>query len=63
MNTNENTLIGFAACLIGGSVLCYPSLGISGILSAVCAIYFGLVLVNGAGGAAKKRRNGRGNRR
>jgi hypothetical protein len=62
MNSNGNTLIGFAVCLLGGSLLCFPVLGVSGLISAFCAIYFGLVLVNSADGAAN-RKNRKQNRR
>lgn len=61
--TNGNTLVGFAVCLLGGSLLCFPVLGASGVISAVCAIYFGLVLVNGADGAANRKRRKQNRRR
>lgn len=62
-NTNGNTLIGFAALMLGAGVLCFPVLGITGIISAVCAIYFGLVFSNSADGAANRKKRVSNNRR
>jgi hypothetical protein len=55
-NNNGNTLIGFSALLLGASVLCFPVLGFTGLASALCAIYFGLVFTNSADAARNKSR-------
>jgi len=55
-DTDGGTLVGFAGLLLAASLLCFPMLGFTGIVSALCAIYFGLVLVNGADSAANRRK-------
>jgi len=58
-DTDGGTFVGFAGILLLSSILCFPMLGITGILSAFCAIYFVLVLTNGADTAAKRRKKRR----
>lgn len=60
---NGNTLIGFSVCMLGASLICFPALGATGVISALCAIYFGLVLVNSADGAANRKRRQQSRRR
>jgi hypothetical protein len=54
-DTDGGTLVGFAGLLLVASIICFPMLGFTGVISALCAIYFGLVLTNGADTAAKRR--------
>lgn len=54
-NNNGETFIGFAGLVFAAALLCAPVLGWSGLMAGAAAIYFGLVLTNGADKAAKRR--------
>jgi hypothetical protein len=54
-----STFMGFAAILAGAGILCFPTLGWQGLISAICAIYFGLALTNGGDTAAKRKKTRR----
>lgn len=56
MSETGNTFFGFAGLLGLSALLCFPVLGWTGIFAAIAAMYFGLVLTNGASTAAKRRR-------
>jgi hypothetical protein len=54
-NSGGETFIGYAGLALVAAIFGFPALGWAGVLSAIGMIYFGLVLTNGAGTAAKRR--------
>lgn len=57
VNNPGESFAGLAVCIILAGIVCLPILGWSSLIGAASALYFGLVLINGAGGAAKKSQN------
>jgi hypothetical protein len=54
-NSGGETFIGYAGLALVAALIGFPAMGWTGVMSAVVMIYFGLVLTNGAGTAAKRR--------
>lgn len=62
-NNASESFVGIATIFILAGIVCLPILGWYSVIGAASALYFGLVLINGADGAAKRHRNKQKRRR
>jgi hypothetical protein len=58
----SGTFVAYASYLFIAAIFCFPATGWSGVMSVIAAIYFGLVLVNGADTANNRRHSRKGRR-
>jgi hypothetical protein len=54
INNPSESFAGFAMCFILAGLVCLPILGWYSLAGVAGALYFGLVLLNGADSAAKR---------
>jgi len=53
----SESFAGLGTCIILAGLICIPILGVYGLVGALGAFYFALLLVNGADSSAKKHKN------
>jgi hypothetical protein len=58
-NSGGETFVGYAGLAVIAAIAGFPAMGFGGVVAVLGMIYFGLVLTNGAGTAAKRRQRRR----